>query len=321
MAVVKADRFSPDGLGEQRQEMQSSAESATGFLKKMLENAGHSKGRANILRTHAKLAAISAAAGFPADEVASLVARIAVDAATEMGYQVDEESSELSRAMPTISRAAADVTLIYLHEALRQTGKTRAALDVTQKSARTISKSMSAIAKNPALTKHVNGYNDFDADARTAISLSSVEALARLLPEIAQFDFGLGQKKALQVAAAAISHGFSSNVAKVAEEDPAQAKPGHRVMLFNSFYRTAAEVYLACWRDESRRTRLGIKKARLAGANEQELADAVKKRVQLVEQSFVDRLSGIVACSLDENPVTRVAKQIMQTSRKEGPHA
>lgn len=316
MAIFKADKFSLGDSIEGKQDMQTVSESSTGFIKKMMENTGASRGKANVLRTHAKVASISALFGVNAEDAAALVASVALDTAREMGYDTTEQNAELDRILPTLSRASSDAVLSYAQNALVNMGRVRDAWTNTENSAKTIAKSLASVSKNKVLSRYVGAYQDFEEDAHTSINMSSVGAIARILPEVSRFDFGCGQKKALQFCAATIANGFSKHVENIVGGKIKDIKPGHRVMLMNAFYRTSAEIFLACWKDEARRTRVGIKKARAAGLGDGEIAEAVKNRIKLVETAFLDRLNFIVECGIQENPVAKMVKQVIPQGAK-----
>lgn len=315
MAIVKANRFAPGGESRLEQDLQPATESATGFLKKMMERSGNSKGRANALRTTAKLAALSALTGENPLVLAETVADIAVQAAEEMGYDTSGDSNELSMAMPVLARASTEAVASYAQGVMIETGRVDQALDGVKAGAKNLAKSLAAFSKNPVLAKYVSTYQDFDADARISISLSSIDAIAKMLPEIQRFDFGVGQKKAIQFCANTIASGFSSRIGIVVEEDLSEIKAAHRVMLINSFYKTAAEVFHACWQNEVRRTRIGIKKARQANVSQEDLVAAVKKRIHLVEKAFQEQLDAVISLGLEGNPVSRIVKK-QQTANK-----
>lgn len=318
MAIVKSQVFTaPDVLSKAARQIENEhtfePEQKKGFLQQALDSATTARQRANTLRTHVNLAVACAQTDFKPDDVAEIAARVSVQTLEEMGFNLDEPSEKVERALPSICRAATDAIA-------RLVGHVRTAEELEAAGSK-VARALAGISRNSVLSRYSNKHYPDDLDVKTAITLTSIASMATMSTLVDQFSFEMGAAQALKHANEAIARGFVRHAADWIESE--KCAPASKVMLMQSLYTAVAEIYQACWQAEAARTATGLRRGIERGMDREALLERIKERIVLVDKAFEVRLNDVMALARAQNQVITateqaIAARVHEPVRKDG---
>lgn len=272
-----------------------------GFLSKMMEESNSIKGRANAMRTHINLASACAQSGFSPSAVAEIAARTSVRALEEMGFNLDEPSEKVERALPSICRA--------MTEAISRIVPKTATPEALEKEGTKIAQALAGLSRNVVLTRFSAKHYPDDLDAKAALSLSGVGAMATMAVEVERFHFEVGPQKALKIASESIARVFS----RYASEWIGQmnCSGASKVIMLQSLYGATSDLYHACWLAEAQRTRAGARRALEQGAPKDKLIEHVRSRIGRVEKALEAKMNDVMQTLESQSEIIKMAQSII----------
>lgn len=272
-----------------------------GFLSKMMEESNSIKGRANAMRTHINLAAACAQSGFSPSAVAEIAARTSVRALEEMGFNLDEPSEKVERALPSICRA--------MTEAMSRIVPKASTPEALEKEGMKIAQALAGLSRNTVLTRFSAKHYPDDLDAKSAIALSGVGAMATMAAEVERFNFEIGPQKALKMASESIARIFTQYATDWIGQ--MNCSGASKVIMLQSLYGATSDLYHACWIAEAQRTRAGARRALERGASKEKLIEHVRSRIGRVEQALEAKMSDVMQTLDNQSEIVKMAQAII----------
>lgn len=288
---VKAPKISKDGKVKLSEGFLN--KETDNFLEKIANETFGARRRANVLRSNGRLMAACATSQIAPERIVEMTGRLAIEAMSEMGFDVNEPTALMEGAGPIFVRAATDVMSRLSRQGLDE-------ITLAQSARRAI-KAMLSVSRNSTIARFAQNTWPDDLDAKTAMKLSMTNVMSSLAVEVESFSFMLPKEKALKQANGAISKAFVKHAQGYFEADVSRPS---RIMLMQSLMSNAADLYLACWQEEKAVVMPKIAKAAPRVGNNPELKAQLEAYVQLrmdrIEARFSERFDQVVKNTVDE---------------------
>lgn len=199
----------------------------------------------NGIKRMSSAAAAAMMTGIDPKQVAGAAERMAFEVLRSIGFDITDQK-RLEHVLPMMMEAT---SLVIADAAWHIVDKSKPGEELAEATKFGISV-MTEVAKSRAVAKMVEPAYPADMDSIVALRLTAASAMAQVVVEVVDFDYGHTAVECAKEAGKVLVKAALQSAEKLA---PGQASPASKLMLTQSLIQSAAKVYAAAWRASAAR--------------------------------------------------------------------